>query len=290
MTRHRVTQHRIADTALGVAEIALRHDIDRWHRAADGTTDVGDHAALVLQQFLGYFPATVQAADEVAFRHVHVSQKCFAEHRCAADQGDRPRLDPRTLHVEQQEADAAVLGAGVGAYQAEDPVGVVGVGGPDLLAIDQIVVALIFGAGREAGQIGAGAGLAIALTPAQFAARDGRQVCGLLFLAAVFQQHRAEHADAETEQGCAAAKARHFFFQYKVLVTRQPAAAIGLGPRRYGPAARDHAREPQLAVGIAEAYVASAPHPFAFWHGRAHGGGTVGIEPGADVRAEIIEC
>ena len=34
-----------------------------------------------------------------------------------------------------------------GVHQAEDPVGLVGIGGPDLLAVDQIVVALVLGAG-----------------------------------------------------------------------------------------------------------------------------------------------
>jgi hypothetical protein len=46
-------------------------------------------------------------------------------------------------HVEQHEADAGVLGLGVGAHQAEDPVGLVGVAGPDLLAVDDEVVAVV---------------------------------------------------------------------------------------------------------------------------------------------------
>jgi hypothetical protein len=59
-------------------------------------------------------------------------------------------------HVDQDEADALVLLAGVGAHQAEAPVGPVGVGGPDLLAVDQPVVAGVLAMGGEAGQVRAG--------------------------------------------------------------------------------------------------------------------------------------
>ena len=63
----------------------------------------------------------------------------------------------------------------VGAHQAEAPVGLVGVGGPDLLAVDQPVVALVLALGLQAGEVGAGAGLGIALAPADLAVHDLRQ-------------------------------------------------------------------------------------------------------------------
>ena len=92
----------------------------------------------------------------------------------AADQLDRPGLDARRGHVDQHEADAFVLLGRVGAHQAEAPVGLVGVGGPDLLAVDQPVVALVLAAGGEAGEVGAGARLRIALAPADLALDDLR--------------------------------------------------------------------------------------------------------------------
>ena len=52
----------------------------------------------------------------------------------AVDQQDRPHLDARRLHVDQQEADPLVLLRRVGAHQAEAPVGVLGAGSPDLLS------------------------------------------------------------------------------------------------------------------------------------------------------------
>ena len=60
-------------------------------------------------------------------------------------------LTPGAGHVEQHEADAGVLlRRAVGAHQAEDPVGLVGVAGPDLLAVDEVVVAAVLGARRPA--------------------------------------------------------------------------------------------------------------------------------------------
>ena len=67
--------------------------------------------------------------------------------------GDLPEISmigrvvtPGDVHVDQHEADAGVFLRGVGAHQAEDPVGLVGIGGPDLLAVDDEVVVVDLGA------------------------------------------------------------------------------------------------------------------------------------------------
>ena len=49
----------------------------------------------------------------------------------------------------------------------EHPVRVLGARRPDLLAVDQEVVAAVFGAGAQAGEVGPGARFAVALTPAR---------------------------------------------------------------------------------------------------------------------------
>jgi hypothetical protein len=49
----------------------------------------------------------------------------------------------------------ALRGRGVGADEAEDPVAVVAERGPDLLAGDDVVVAVTDGAGLERRQVGA---------------------------------------------------------------------------------------------------------------------------------------
>ncbi len=83
---------------------------------------------------------------------------------------------------------------GVGAHQAEDPVGVVRERGPDLLAVDDVVVALAHGARLQRREVGAGAGLRIALAPEVLAVVDARQEALLLRVGAEAQQHRRAHA------------------------------------------------------------------------------------------------
>ena len=98
-----------------------------------------------------------------------LSKKVSQKGEEPADQLDRPRLDARRGHVEQHEGDAFVLLGRVGAHQAEDPVGLVGVGGPDLLAVDQVMVALVLRLGLQTGEVGPGAGFGVALAPAGLA-------------------------------------------------------------------------------------------------------------------------
>ena len=85
----------------------------------------------------------------------------------------------------------------------------VGVRRPDLLPVDDVVVAVARRARVcKAGQVGAGARLAVALAPADLAAHDRRQVLALLLLAAVLEQHRAEHPQAEAASAARGSRAR----------------------------------------------------------------------------------
>src|SRR5213078_3775621 len=145
----------------------------------------------------------------------------------------------------QDEADALVLGRRrLAADQAEHPVGLVGVRGPDLVAVDDEGVAVAYGARVERGQVGAGAGLAVALTPADFAAHDLRDVLGALLLAAELEQHRAEHPQPEALERGARVDAAHLLIEDRRFFRVQPAAAVWARPGRRGPAALGHAREP----------------------------------------------
>src|SRR3990167_7463019 len=87
---------------------------------------------------------------------------------------------------------------GVGANETEAPVRPLGARRPNLLAVDQIVVALVFASRLQGSQIRAGPGLRVALAPLNFAAADGRNVLQLLFFGAVLEQGRAEHHDAHS--------------------------------------------------------------------------------------------
>ena len=86
-----------------------------------------------------------------AFGHRHVHEEDLVEVPVAVHQDERAHRDARRLHVDQEVADAAVLGrGGIGAHEQEDPVGELGARGPHLLAVDDEVVAAVLGAGATA--------------------------------------------------------------------------------------------------------------------------------------------
>ena len=178
-------------------------------------------------------------------------------------------------------------GVGVGPDQAENPVGLVGVRGPDLLAVDDVVVAAVVGARGERGEVRTGVRLGVPLAPADLAARDLRQVLALLRLVAELQQRRAEHPDAEAVERRAAAERTLFLCEHLALLGREATTAVFARPGRHGPAAFGHAFEPgALRVGR-ECPVAPAPAHVVFaGHRPAHLGRAVRLQPGTHFGAE----
>ena len=141
-------------------------------------------------------------------------QEGLAEGRVATDQLDRPNGYSGRAHVHEDEADACVLrGVGVRADEQKHPVRLVGVSRPDLLAVDEEVVAVGDRARLQAREIRPRAGLRVSLTPADLAADDRRQVLALLLLAALVQQQRSDHRQSETGEGGAKLQAAHFVVQ-----------------------------------------------------------------------------
>jgi len=69
--------------------------------------------------------------------------------------------------------------------------------GPDLLAIDDVVIAVAHGLGLERGEIGTGAGLGIALAPPCVVLDDAREVGALLLFRAERVDDRPGHVHAE---------------------------------------------------------------------------------------------
>ena len=123
------------------------------------------------------------------------------------------------------------------AHQTENPVALVGIGSPHFLTVHQIMVALVFGFGLQTGQIRAGAGLRITLTPADFAADDFTDIFFLLLFAGKFQQRWAKHPKAKTCQCRPCFDAGKLFLQNFVFFLGQPATAIFGRPCRCRPAA-----------------------------------------------------
>ena len=236
----------------------------------------GDAGALVLQEALGDRPAFVEAADQVLLLGNGVVEEGLAEGRGAGDQADGPHGDAGLMHGEEHEADALVLGhVRIRAHQAENPVGVVGAGGPDLLAIDDEVIAVVFGASAQRRQIRAGTRFRIALAPPHFAASDFRQVAGLLFVGAVFQKRGADHRRAHACHRRSNVQGAHLLQQRHVVFFVQAGAAVLLRPGRHGESPIRAAFQPLPLVrrhrhlGAAARHFARPPTRFR----------TVGIQP-----------
>ena len=88
-------------------------------------------------------------------------------------------------HVAQQKGNPLVFRRiAIRAHQRKNPIGLVGIRGPDLLAVDQVMIAFVFCFGLNIGQIRPGTGFGIALTPTDFASCDWWKILHLLGFAA----------------------------------------------------------------------------------------------------------
>ena len=130
-------------------------------------------------------PALPFLAESVRGGDPCVGEPHLVEHLVADDVLDGPALDARRLHVDDERGDALVLraaldGARVGAEQEEAPLGEVRRGDPDLLAVDDVLVAVGDGRGAQVREVGAGLGLAEALAPVLVGREDAGQPLLLL--------------------------------------------------------------------------------------------------------------
>src|SRR5262249_47576500 len=108
-------------------------------------------------------------------------------------------------------------------------------GGPDLLPVDDIVIAVAVGPGLERREVGARAGLGITLRPVVLARADARQVLGLLLARAVVDDDGADEMRARgvVRHGAGAAELEIV----DIALHRRPAGAAVLDrPMRDRPA------------------------------------------------------
>src|SRR5579872_6250822 len=280
--------------AVDLADIVERGMFEIIGAATAATETAGrDILPLVLQESLGDIPAAIEFSDELLLRHLHIGEEGFAEWRLSRDQLDRPRLHARRRHVEEQERDPFVLLAVVGAHQTENPVRLVGIRRPDLLAVDEIMITLVNGLGTKARKVGTRARFGIALAPADFALHDAGEKLLLLFLARIFEQNRPQHPDAERHQRRARLQTGEFLCKHPGFGVGEPAAAIFLGPGRCGPTLGGHAVEPELLFRILELGLAPAPDRIVvvvFDGGvAAHRRRAIGVEPATRFASEGLE-
>ena len=138
-----------------------------------------------------------------------------------------------------QESAAGGLGLGIGADQQLLPIGDIGEARPDLLTVDDELVALDPAACFEARQIGPGTGLGKALAPDDIAGEDlGEMKCLLLGCAAGDQRGSGvvQSDKGRVERG-GCTGARIFLEPDDLLEDRETATAEFLWPRDSRPAA-----------------------------------------------------
>src|SRR5919202_189268 len=196
-------QERVLQRRQPVASQHARH----VHQPAQVGLMAGDPrqdaaAALVAERRLRQLPALALLADDVLGRHADIGEEDFGELRAAGDLLQRAHLDARAVHVQDEVGDALVLGdAGVRPRQEHAEVGVGPEARPDLLPVDHPLVALAYGAGLEAGQVGAGIGFRVQLAPDVVGGEHAPQVALLLLLGAVHDQGRADQPQGEAVDG-----------------------------------------------------------------------------------------
>ncbi len=207
--------------------------------------------ALVAEQELGAVPAAMLLADQVLQGHLDVVEEHLVDLAPAVERLDRAHGDARRLHVDQDEGDAELLFRfGVGAAEAEDPVGVLRQRGPGLLPVDDVVVALAHSRALQTGEIGAGAGLGEALAPPVVERRHARQELLLLLLGAERDDDRPAHGHVEGQRLRHAVELQ--LLGVDVVLHGAPVGAAPLlGPMRHGeaPGVQDLVRGHHLLLG-----------------------------------------
>jgi hypothetical protein len=158
--------------------------------------DVRQHVALVRERGDGHAPALVLLAHEVLDRHADVVEERLVELRFARDLPQRAHGDARRLHVDEQEADALVLGGrGIGPHEEEAPVGDVPHARPHLLPVDDVMVAVAHGARLEIREVGARVRLGKPLAPHVISREDALEKPRLLGRRPVLHERGPEHAE-----------------------------------------------------------------------------------------------
>ncbi len=220
---------------VGTAELASQ--VDELVDPGAGPT-AADHRAFAGQGGLGHAPAAVDLAHDVGRGDGDVGEEHLVEVGMAGDLPERPDLDARGGHVHDEVGDPGVLGdVGVGAGQQDAELGLVGAGVPDLLAVDDPGVTVALGPGAQAGQVGAGAGLAVELAPQLIAAQDGIEVLLLLLGGAVGDEGRADHVHRDRQHAGRHVELALLLGEDAGLVRRAAPPPVRLGPRDARPAA-----------------------------------------------------
>ena len=199
---------------------------------------------LVAQGDFGQFPATVLRPDEVVGGDADVSEEDLVESVLASHIDEGAHLDTRCAHRADEVRDARMLRRGrIGARQHDAPFREMGVAGPHLLPVDDVVVAVALGRGAQRRQVGARTGLAEQLAPELLARQQRPQPPFLLFRRPGVEQRRPGPPDADGVDGPAHPG------RPQLVVDDQLGQRIGVAAEGSGPVRHHVARFSQQATG-----------------------------------------
>lgn len=123
-------------------------------------------AALVHQRGHCDPPPVADRAESVRIRNAGVGHVDLVELGLPRQLAQRPRLDARAVHVDDEVGQALVLRhVGVGAGEQQAPAGAVRQAGPHLLTVDNPFVAVGYRRGRQPGEVGTRARFGEQLAP-----------------------------------------------------------------------------------------------------------------------------
>ena len=232
----------------------------------------------------GHGKATTHRRQALAVFHPHIVEEAFVDVGIAGSQLDLAHGDAGCAHVHPEIGQALVLGhSGIGARNDHAIVGEMGIGGPQLLAVQPPAVAVRLRLEAQAGKVRSGGRFGEQLAP-DFLAAHG--LAGLLdhevAVLAKAHQHRDRHAQRYAEIVRGKAHLHLFGFEGDLFQRRQTLTAELPGPGNPG----ETGIVPCCQVAAAQRQVLFARQPLA-------GGSAVSrldrLQPGAGAAAECFD-
>ena len=205
--------------------------------------------ALVHQRGERDLPSLPDRTQPLRIRHAHIGEEHLVEVRRARHLMDRPDLDARRFHVEEEEGQPLMLRhVRIGAHDDDAEIRQMRAGGPDLLPVDDPVVAVALRPRAQRRQVRPAGRFGEQLAPHLLAAQRRPHMAIELFRRRVGHHRGDAHAETDLEQA-----ARHGVVVFLLLVDhlqdrRRLAPAESLRPGDGGEARIGLLRLPRLAA------------------------------------------